>query len=770
LKIPLPNLDDRRWADLVDEGRSLIPLNGPDWTDHNAHDPGVTLMELLAWVAEMDIYRLNRVSDHEKLKFLELVGVLPFPPRAARAVLELTLVTGNGPTPLPASIEFEGNDPNGVATEFTTFDEITIMPGGLQAVQYKDATGFHDQTDHLQRGEAFMALGAAPLPGAELYLGFSEPLPTGKQAVIYFSFAGPAAGRGERLRIIKEALRQRQLCQSLIPRNPCLTDSVLASSSDIASEASTRPPLSLPPHHSVRLAWEFFSAQDGWVELDPALGQVQDDTRSLTLNGSVRVTLPARHSKKSIGKVAPELYYLRCRFRAGSFDAPPKLADVFLNGVEAAQFVAVGKRWTIAPGVNPSGPDPVIGDYSALDLSFDAQGRISALKFHRRTEGGPPAFRVTEYQKPSDQDPGSLSLEAVLLGEGDGTPFQQLTLPAAPVIVGSPACGAAGGREPASLALFSLEDANWITWRLRLDLDASAASDSDFLLDATRGRITFGDGEKGRVLPPGALAFVSYDATRADLGDVAAGRIARLADSAHNRALLVNFEQVNSALARITNPAAAFEGAAAESLSAAEGRAIEVATATGRAVTLTDYESLAKSTPGTVVSRAAAHPNLHPSFPCLKAPGIIGLTILPALPVPRPQPSPGLIRAVRAYLNPRRVIGTRIEITGPSYREVAVRATVTAVTTASKSLLAAKIVDALNFFFSPFTGGPDKEGWPFGRDVYRSEVLQVIGDVPGVVHVLSLELVADGCDPQCGNVCLSPSQLVAAGPHNIQAV
>jgi len=46
--LPLPNLDDRRWADLVDEGRTLIPVSAPAWTDHNIHDPGVTLMEMLA--------------------------------------------------------------------------------------------------------------------------------------------------------------------------------------------------------------------------------------------------------------------------------------------------------------------------------------------------------------------------------------------------------------------------------------------------------------------------------------------------------------------------------------------------------------------------------------------------------------------------------------------------------------------------------------------------------------------------------------------------
>ena len=82
MAVPLPNLDDRRWADLVEEGRALIPLYAPGWTDHNIHDPGIMLMELLAWVAEMDIYWLNRIPDRHKRRFLALAGIQPQPPPA----------------------------------------------------------------------------------------------------------------------------------------------------------------------------------------------------------------------------------------------------------------------------------------------------------------------------------------------------------------------------------------------------------------------------------------------------------------------------------------------------------------------------------------------------------------------------------------------------------------------------------------------------------------------------------------------------------------
>jgi hypothetical protein len=74
---------------------------------------------------------------------------------------------------------------------------------------------------------------------------------------------------------------------------------------------------------------------------------------------------------------------------------------------------------------------------------------------------------------------------------------------------------------------------------------------------------------------------------------------------------------------------------------------------------------------------------------------------------------------------------------------------------------------ALAAYLDPLSGGPAGRGWPFGRDVYRAEILQVIDGVAGVDHVLSLELFADDDEGQCGNLCVGPATLVASGAHAI---
>ena len=108
-----------------------------------------------------------------------------------------------------------------------------------------------------------------------------------------------------------------------------------------------------------------------------------------------------------------------------------------------------------------------------------------------------------------------------------------------------------------------------------------------------------------------------------------------------------------------------------------------------------------------------------------------------------------------------------MEVTGPVYTEVAVRATVSAARSVSATALVQRITETLDRFFDPLRGGPDGSGWPLGRDVIRSEILQVVDGVPGVDHVLDLELVtADGVT--CNNLCIGPLGLVAAGGHGLE--
>lgn len=74
MPIKLPNLDDRKYADLVQEGLNRIPTHTSDWTNHNPSDPGITLIEVFAYFTELLNYRLNRISRANTLVFLKLLN------------------------------------------------------------------------------------------------------------------------------------------------------------------------------------------------------------------------------------------------------------------------------------------------------------------------------------------------------------------------------------------------------------------------------------------------------------------------------------------------------------------------------------------------------------------------------------------------------------------------------------------------------------------------------------------------------------------------
>ena len=91
MRLPEIQLDDRSFQDLVSEARTRITRSCPEWTEHNVSDPGITLIELFAWMTEMTIYRLNRVPDKLHVALLDLLGIRLDGPSAATTSLRFRL-------------------------------------------------------------------------------------------------------------------------------------------------------------------------------------------------------------------------------------------------------------------------------------------------------------------------------------------------------------------------------------------------------------------------------------------------------------------------------------------------------------------------------------------------------------------------------------------------------------------------------------------------------------------------------------------------------
>ena len=90
-ELPKPNLDDRTFKDLVDEGVLRIPRYCPEWTNHNPADPGITLIEVFAWLTDQMLWRFNQVPWRQYIAFLELLGIRLAPPKPAQTEITFYL-------------------------------------------------------------------------------------------------------------------------------------------------------------------------------------------------------------------------------------------------------------------------------------------------------------------------------------------------------------------------------------------------------------------------------------------------------------------------------------------------------------------------------------------------------------------------------------------------------------------------------------------------------------------------------------------------------
>ncbi|MER7725663.1 putative baseplate assembly protein [Streptomyces sp. NPDC096323] len=180
MSLPSPNLDDRRFQQLVDEAKRYVQQRSPEWTDHNVSDPGVTLIETFAYMVDQLLYRLNRVPDRNYSAFLDLLGVQLFPPTVARADVDFWL---SAPQPdtvrLPAGTEVAtARGETEEAVVFTTAEDLAIVPSSLVRLVTAPVSG--DQTDRtapLGAGKDIPCFQSRPEPGDALLFGLPTAVP-----------------------------------------------------------------------------------------------------------------------------------------------------------------------------------------------------------------------------------------------------------------------------------------------------------------------------------------------------------------------------------------------------------------------------------------------------------------------------------------------------------------------------------------------------------------------------------------------------------------
>lgn len=655
MALPLPRLDERTFDQLVSEGQVLLPQYAPSWTNYNASDPGITLLELFAWLAEMGFYRLDRTPAASYRSFLRLVGVEPKPAQVAETVVTASPAGAVPAGPLPPGVRVVSADGR---VGFQTTQQTSVSASPLAAVLTGQVDDLVDRSAQNFAGNSpFPAFGATPRIDDALYLGFDGPLASTPAPLSLYVFTGSE----------EQDRRTRALLQA--EWESTLSEAVKESGSD-----GMHQPADGRPHYGVRTAWEYFAGAGTWLPM----AEVEDETRALTLGGLVRFRLPPTPLHASGGVVTPGQagrFFIRCRLVSGRYDCAPEIRSVTFNAVPVRHAVDLGSPRVLGVGTGRAG--------QAFSL------------------GLAPVV------------PGTTSLAVMVSG-----------------VAGEP-------------------------WRETPNWDRIGPHDRAYVVAHDRGEIAFGNGRIGRVPPAGAELWATYQVGGGSSGNIASHTLTSFVGSAY------------AGLA-VDQPFDATGGDDEEELDAAIGRALAAQSEPSRAVALPDFEGLAEAVPGVPVARAHAIPDYDPSMPCLPALGSVTVVVVPRCPAPRPEPTAELLCAVARYLERRRTLTTEVHVVGPCYTTVAVEARLHLRSGADARTVTAAARAALDRFLDPLVGGPDGEGWPVGRDVYRAELMALLNDLPGVSYVDELGLkVGNQPSARCGNAPVCRHGLVVPGAHQI---
>ncbi len=342
----------------------------------------------------------------------------------------------------------------------------------------------------------------------------------------------------------------------------------------------------------------------------------------------------------------------------------------------------------------------------------------------------------------------SAQVNEEVLGSSDGTRDQRFYLANVPVI---------------DLTLFVDEGEGFQAWTEVEDFTLFDEEDRHFVLNRGTGEILFGDGVHGKVPASGTnnVKAAPYRFGGGSGGNVGAGTINQLRSS-------------HAYVDSVTNPEPAVGGGDEETIDEAVERGPREQLRTrNRAVTAEDFQTLTLEA-STGIARAKTLPLYDPGDPLVETPGVVSVI---AMPEGGGTLSTALRDAIRAYLDERRLVTTRIFVVDPDYVTVTVEATVARTPDANATELEDKAEATLAEFLDPGHGGDaalaaayvegvseDRgPGWEFGRAVYLSELFELLERVNGVDHVEAITLPA-------GTVILERTQLPVSGAHSVTVV
>jgi predicted phage baseplate assembly protein len=318
--------------------RTQIPRQAQEWTDHNVHDPGITFLELFAWLAENQIYYLNQVPATHEVKFLRLLGFTPQPATPAQASVTFALTNPLNSVLLPKGTQVAAQQPgSNDLIVFETDVPLQVMPLAVTQVLTSDRTGMRDNTQANDQEDSFyLAFGEGAEQGSSLYVGLEFlTSPPGE-----FSVASPPQ--------VPQLTLMVSLYEKDLPARGTHGDEWIENSHAVP-EPGAQQDEPLPFFPSASVVWEYWNGTQWttqWPDSTPVLHQ--DNTCALSWSGHLTFNLPPDLARRKILPLGNDLYWLRCRVMQAGYEIPPRFESLRPNTIPLTQGATiVGERHSL---------------------------------------------------------------------------------------------------------------------------------------------------------------------------------------------------------------------------------------------------------------------------------------------------------------------------------------------------------------------------------------------------------------------------------------
>jgi predicted phage baseplate assembly protein len=693
--LPKADLDDRRYQDLVQECLLRLSRYCPEWTNHNPSDPGVTLIELFAWLTDQMLMRFNQVPRRNYVAFLELLGIRLQPPTPAQTEVTFYLVSElSEPYTIPSGIE--------ICTERTATEAAIVFSTNQPVI-----IG-HPRIRH------FLSAETAATP-VVLRDRFSNVW-------------GQRQGQweGPELSLFNEQPQVGNCFYLVLEPEDAIEGNVLA----LTLKGQEATPTGINPNAPPR-CWEAWNGT-AWVPV--LLQETDDQTQGFSFNDMTQQggnPLQGADVVLHLPLIFPVTQFTAYRGRwlrcvhtsphAGqpTYSQSPRLVGISVRSIGGT---AIASQCEVVMdellGISDGKPGQAFQLQSAPVLARRSD------EFLLVTPPGETPEMWHEVADFSDSGPDDRhyvvdSITGVVqfgpLVREPSRQRQQTELHTRLLVINQTIAASQAGAIASPESSRHTLSLNQVQQELRelnqLERQYGAAPPKGATLRMARYRT--GGGQRGNVqrgtltVLKSAVPYVSY----------------------------------------VTNHIPAFNGSDAESIEQAAIRVPQLLRTNNRAVTVEDFETLTLLGSNGAVARVRCLPS--------RTAGVVQLLIVPSVSldginrrVGIPPEQFALTRPLQAqlqdYLDERRPLGVEVQYREPNYVGVTVQTEVALEPdyqhTEAREAMQARLQAALYRFLNPITGGRNATGWGFGQAVYPSDIVALFQQIPGIRHIGVVQL------------------------------